>query len=311
MLASLAWLGAGLFLLVTAGDKVVDFAAALARWARIPPAVVALTVIAAGTSLPELLVSAHAAWDGSGGMAAGNVLGSNIFNIGFILGSVAVLGPISATRQVLRVDWPILLIATFGAALFLRDGLVDRWEGAFLLTSCGGFLAFSAWYARRVMPAEDRPSDPEPPPARPLWPAVGLVVAFAALALGARWFVDGAAGLARGLGWSERVIGLTVVSAGTGAPEVVASMLAARKGRYDMAVANVIGSNLFNLLGILGSAALVRPLEVPDLRADVAVTLAFTLALGPILWFQQRITRLEGALLLTGWTVYTGWLVAG
>jgi cation:H+ antiporter len=267
-------------------------------------------VIAAGTSLPELLVSASAAWDGSGAIAAGNVLGSNTFNLGFILGLVALVAPIPTARQVLRVDWPFLLVATGGVALLLRDGLVDRPEGAFLLASCAAFLGFSVWYARRVMPADEAP-EAEPPPAHPGRTAVGLALAFVALGIGARWFVDGAAGLARGLGWTERVIGLTVVSAGTGAPEVVASLVAARKGRHDMAVANVIGSNVFNLLGILGTAALVRPLAVPDLRADVAVTLGFTVALGPVLWFQRQITRPEGALLLGAWGLYTAWLVAG
>jgi cation:H+ antiporter len=309
MMWSVGWLGAGLLLLVVAGDKVVDLSTALARWARIPPAVVALTIIAAGTSLPELLVSALAAWQGSGAIAAGNVLGSNTFNVGFIVGVVALVAPIPTSRQVLRVDWPFLVIATGGVALLLRDGLVDRPEGAFLVVSCAAFLGFSVWYAQRVMPAEDLPEQ-EPAPAHPAATAAALLVAFAALGLGARWFVDGAAGLARGLGWSERVIGLTVVSAGTGAPEVVASLVAARKGRHDMAVANVIGSNVFNLLGILGTAALVRPLTVPDLRADLAVTLAFTVALGPMLWFQRRITRAEGALLLGAWCAYTGWLVA-
>lgn len=305
----MAWLGLGLLLLVVAGDQVVDRSTVLARWARIPPAVVALTVIAAGTSLPELLVSALAAADGSGAIAAGNVLGSNTFNVGFILGAVALVAPVPTTNQVLRVDWPFLLVATAGVGLLLRDGLVDRAEGAFLVGSCVSFLGFSVWYAQRVM-AADEVADPGTPPARPLLAAAALLGAFAALALGARWFVEGAAGLARGLGWSERVIGLTVVSAGTGAPEVVASLVAARKGRHDMAVANVMGSNLFNLLGILGVAALVRPLTVPDLRIDLAVTFGFTVALGPILWFQRRITRPEGALLLLSWCAYTAWLVA-
>jgi cation:H+ antiporter len=310
MFISIAWLFAGLAVLVVAGDKVVDFVAALARWARIPAPVVALTVIAAGTSLPELLVSANAAWDGSGGIAVGNVLGSNTFNVGFILGLMALMVPVPTTRQVLRVEWPFLVVATGGVAMLQRDGLVDRPEGAFLLVSCVAFLGFSLWYARRVMPSEGV-LEVESIPTHPGRVAVGLALAFLALGFGARWFVDGAAGLARELGWSERVIGLTVVSGGTGAPEVVASIIAARKGRHDMAVANVMGSNLFNLLGILGVAALVRPLAVPDLGVDVAVTLAFALVLGPILWFQKRITRSEGALLLGAWGLYTAWLIAG
>ncbi len=309
---AIGWMVAGLLLLVFAGDKVVDAAAALARWARIPPAVVALTVIAAGTSLPELLVSSVAAWNGSGAIAAGNVLGSNTFNIGFILGLVSLVAPIPTTRQVLLADWPFMVISTGGAALLLRDGLVDRAEGGFLLASCLAFVGFSVWYARTVAPGDGPPVEPgDDAPVNPVITLAVLLLAFAALGVGARWFVDGASGVARAVGLSERVIGLTVVSAGTGAPEVVASLIAARKGRHDMAVANVVGSNVFNILGILGTAAVVRPLEVPDLRVDVAVALGFTLALGPVLWFQRRISRPEGALLLAGWVAYTGWLLAG
>lgn len=312
-MASLVWMGLGLALLVFAGDRLVDDATAVARRARVPPAVVALTIVAAGTSLPELLVSALASLDGQGGIAAGNVLGSNIFNVGFILGATALVSPIPTTRQVLRVDWPILLLATAAGALTLRDGAVDRAEGLFLAAACLGFLGFSVWYARRVMPADEVPTDDAVrfgvPDRSPALLAVGLVGSLVGLGLGADWFVDGAAGVARAVGWSDRVIGLTVVSAGTGAPEVVSSLAAARKGQHDMAVANVIGSNVFNVLGILGAAALVRPLAVPDLTVDVGVALAFTVALGPVLWFQSRITRPEGAALLLAWVGYTAWLV--
>jgi cation:H+ antiporter len=273
--------------------------------------VVALTVVAAGTSLPELLVSAVAASQGSGAIAVGSVLGSNSFNIGFILGVVALIQPIPTVRQVLRVDWPFLAVATAGVALLLRDRLLDRPEGLFLVASCAAFLGFTVWYARRVMPPGDVSSIPqEVVTVSPGASAVTLALAFLALGVGARWFVDGASGIARAVGLTERVIGLTVVSVGTGAPEVVASLMAARKGRHDMAAANVMGSNIFNLLGILGTSALIRPLEVPDLMADVAVALGFTLALGPMLWFQRRVTRTEGGLLLSAWVGYTAWLLA-
>ena len=300
----------GLALLVGAAHVLVRGAAALALRFGLSPLVVGLTVVAFGTSAPELVVSVQAALAGAGGIAVGNVVGSNVANVGLILGVAALVRPFLSDPSVLRRDLPALLAATVAGAAVLWDRAVTRPEGALLVAGLVAYLAWSVREARRQRAAAD-PGLPRPD--GPAWrDAAFVVVGLAGLVVGADWFVGGAVGLAEAAGVSNAVIGLTVVALGTSLPELATSVVAALRGESAIAVGNVIGSNLFNVLGILGVGALVRPLVAPGLEAvDLAVMAAFTAALVPLLWTGGRLVRAEAALLAAGYVGYVGYLVLG
>ncbi|MBI5498343.1 MAG: calcium/sodium antiporter [Deltaproteobacteria bacterium] len=309
---------AGLWL---AGDKLVDFAAALAERARLSPAVIGLTVVAAGTSFPELFVSVAAAWDGSPDIAVGNVVGSNISNLTLVLGAVALAWPVPIAPAILRLEYPVMMLSGALVLVLSRDGLLDRVEAALLTAAMVAFISYSVWLARRVLPPAERQELAEqvPPPAaglatRPL-PALllGLLVTLVALSVSASALVNGAIHTARMLGITERVIGLTVVAVGTSLPELAASLLAARRGHHEMAVANVVGSNVFNTLMILGVAGLVTPIPVAAALSgvDMWIMLATGGLLGLLTFHRQRVSRPAGALLVTFFAVYCGWLLLG
>ena len=297
-------LAGGLVLLVGAASLLVRGASALALRVGLSPLVVGLTVVAFGTSAPELVVSVQAALAGAGGIAVGNVVGSNIANVGLILGVAALVRPIVSDASVLRRDLPILVGATLLGALVLHDRAVGRAEGAVLVVGLVAYLAWSVWSARRDA------APPEVPVAGSmgrslLWIALGL----GGLIVGSRLFVGGAVGLAEAAGVSNAVIGLTVVALGTSAPELATSIVAAVRGESEIAVGNVVGSNLFNVLGILGAAALVRPLAAPGLQlVDVAMMTGLALALIPMMWSGRRLVRAEAALLVAVYVGYIGYL---
>lgn len=314
------WVAGGALLLAGAGSRLVDFAVAFAERARLTPAVMGLTVVAAGTSAPELFVSLTAALRGSPDIALGNVVGSNVANVGLILGGCALLAPLPVARGVLRFEYPFLLLATWITLLLCRDGWFDRLEGAFFIASMAAFLAYSVWVARAEIDAAERSVVAEALPARAeglsrrpaWWLASGLLASLLGLVLGARVLVAGAVGLAQALGLSERVIGLTVVSVGTSLPELVVSLVAAARRRQDMAVANVVGSNVFNLLMILGAAGLARPLSVDPRVAsvDMWVLMGSTVLILPLAR-RGRLSRRGGAVLLALYGGYLVWLARG
>ncbi len=312
---------AGALVLAYSGSRLVDFAAALAEKARVTPAVIGLTIVAAGTSAPELLVSLTAALRGSAGIALGNVIGSNIANLGLILGGCALLAPIPVARGLLRFEYPFLVLASWIVLLLCRDGGLDRLEGAFFLASMAGFAGYAVWVARDEITAAERRAAGETVPARaeslgrrPAWRlALALLVALGGLILGARILVAGAVGTAQAMGLSERVVGLTIVAIGTSLPELVVSVMAALKRQQELAVANIVGSNVFNLLMILGATALVRPLPI-DSRAvsvDLWVLMGLTLLLLPLVARRQRLSRRGGACLLAAYAGYMAWLAHG
>lgn len=302
----------GLGLLVAGGEALVRGAAGVALLARVTPAVVGLTVVAAGTSMPELVVSVRAAMVDSAGLAMGNVVGSNIFNITAILGIAALVRPLVVRGMTVRLEWPVMMLAAFQLHLLARDGTIDRLEGGFLLA---GFVAFTAYIvvlARRAAAPDERQSFAEaatPRRSGSSWLRHGLfvVAGVGLLAGGSTILVQGAVGVAGALGVSEAVIGLTIVAAGTSAPELVTSLVAALRGQHDIAVANVVGSNIFNVLAIAGAAGLVRPLPVPDeiVVRDAPWMLAVSLLLFPLMRTGMRLTRIEGALLLA---VFAGYM---
>lgn len=304
----------GLALLAGGGEALVRGATTIARIAGLTPAVIGLTVVAAGTSLPELVVSILAALHGTPDIAVGNVVGSNIFNIGLVLGAAALVAPLVVHGAAVRLEWPIMFLASWIGFLLMRDFGLDRMEGGFFVASLIVFMAYSVYIARyEVSPAErtDYASETAGRSLHPRTRELGLsilavLVGSGLLVLGGKFLVDGSVAIARYAGMTERVIGLTIVAGGTGAPELAASLIAAYRGRTDLALANIIGSNIFNILGILGVTALVQPIPIAAgiVQTDAWVMLAFTLVLFPMMWTGRKISRLEGGMLLVGYGIY-------
>jgi cation:H+ antiporter len=310
MLADAVSILAGLLALYAGAEGLVRGGSSLALRLGLTPLVVGLTVVAMGTSMPELVVSAGAALAGTGGIAAGNVVGSNIGNIGLILGVAALIHPLAVRAQVIRREVPILLLASAVLGLVLLDDRVGRVEGALLCLGIVAYVTLSLRLARRETAAEARREFADGVPAvrgslrRDLLLLGG---GLGVLVIGARLLVDGAVNVAETLGMSQAVIGLTVVSIGTSLPELATSAVAAARGEGDLAVGNVMGSNIFNILAILGAASLARPLDPTGIAVvDLGVMLGFSVALLPIMRSGFRIGRLEGGALILA---YVGYLV--
>ncbi|MCB9677639.1 MAG: calcium/sodium antiporter [Alphaproteobacteria bacterium] len=303
----------GLVLLVFGGELLVRGASGIALLARLTPSVVGLTIVAAGTSMPELVVSLQAAIGGNPGISVGNVVGSNIFNICAIVGLAALLHPLAIVGNTVRLEWPVMFLAAFQLLLLGRDGTIDRLEGAYLFTAMVVFVAYAVWIGRNAATGEEEVEDLPTlsygaSGGRAVMANVlGILGGVAVLAGGSTLLVQGSIDIAASFGVSDTVIGLTIVAAGTSMPELMASLVAARHGRDDIAVANVVGSNIFNVLGILGVTALVQPLAMPPeiLVRDLWWMLGASLLLFPLMWTGFRITRGEGALLVA---VFAGWM---
>lgn len=306
------WLGlgqllAGGLLLYGGGEVLVRSAAQLGLRFGMSPLVVGLTVVAFGTSSPELAVSVGAALRGSGDVAVGNIVGSNICNIALILGLCACIRPLHVHMQLLRFDVPVAIAAAGAAVILLADGALGRLEGLVFVVTLIVYVARLLVLARREPELVNAEFAAEQPALeRPLaWLAGGLVIGLALLVVGGDWFVAGASDLARGLGIGEATIALTIVAVGTSTPELATSLIAALRRHGDMAVGNIVGSNIFNVLGILGTAALVRPVVAPGILAsDLSVMLAISLLLLPLAWTDRRIVRWEGAVLLGLYSAY-------
>jgi cation:H+ antiporter len=309
MLLLSATVVAGLVLLFVGGEFLVRGSSALAIRLGLTPLIVGLTVVAFGTSAPELVVSIEASLAGQSGIAVGNVIGSNALNIGLILGLTALIHPLAVQLQILLIDLPIMIGVTLLAVGLLAFGGLGRIEGALFVGGLLAYVIFSVVYARRVTPSADVEmefADAVHPPAGSVWRDLFFIGAgFALLVLGSHVLVDGATALARGFNASEAVIGLTIVSFGTSAPELATCVAAALKREPDIALGNVIGSNIFNLLGILGAAAIVAPLGGNEVRSlDLGVLVAFSLVLVLMLWSRRVMRRWEGGILLAGYCLY-------
>jgi cation:H+ antiporter len=316
---AVALLIAGLALLAGGGEALVRAATTLAELAGVSPAVIGLTVVAIGTSLPELVVSLVAAMQQQPDIAVANVVGSNIFNITATLGLTALIIPLAVHGQAVRLEWPVMFGASFQCLMLARDGRIDRLEGAFFLVTLTLFIAYTVHVARASVGVtegkqlaehvEARDIDVPQPQTdrRTLGVAIGvLVVGIIALVAGGKLLVDGAVSLARLAGMSERVIGLTIIAGGTGAPELATSLVAAYRKRTDVAVANMIGSNIFNIMGILGVTAVIVPVPIaPALVAsDMWWMIGTSALLLPLMRSGSRISRLEGGVLLVAYLAY-------
>lgn len=303
---------AGLIAVVWAADRFIDGSAALARYLGMPPLLIGMVIVGFGTSAPELAVSVIAAADGSPGLALGNAYGSNIANIGLILGITALLYPLAVHSLAVRKELPILLAVTALAIAQLSDGTIGRPDALLLLAVFAGLMG---WSLRVGLKGGADPLAAETGAelaargltrsAAALWAVIGLLL----LVVGSRVLVWGAVEVARDSGVSELIIGLTVVAVGTSLPELASSLLAVRKGESDIAFGNIIGSNLFNTLAVVGLAGVIAPIDVtPDaLYRDGAVMMAMTVALfAYCLWCgkEPRIGRAAGSILLIAYLAY-------
>ncbi|MCX7945964.1 MAG: calcium/sodium antiporter [Hydrogenophilus sp.] len=309
----------GLVVLSFGADGLVRGAAKLAIRFGISPLVVGLTIVAYGTSAPEFAVSVGAAYQGSGDVAIGNVVGSNIVNVLIALGLSAVIAPVAVHLQVVRQEMPVLMGATLLFTVVLFDGRLSGWDGLLLFALIVAYTIFVIRQSRAAGREEEAEFLEELP--RSTWDnALPVQVALiggglALLVIGSNWAVDGAVAIARGLGVSELVVGLTVVAVGTSLPEIATSLVAVFKGERDLAVGNVIGSNLFNILGVAGASALAAapsggiPIPASLLAVDVWVMVGVTLLLLPIFLAGYSVDRSEGALLVGLYVAYVAYLV--
>ncbi|MEX0449406.1 calcium/sodium antiporter [Spiribacter sp. 221] len=306
-------LAVGFAALAWSADFFVEGASALARHLGVSSLLIGLTVVGIGTSLPEMLVSAIAALDGTPGMALGNALGSNVANVGLILGTTALVTPLAMHSGILRREFPLLMVVVAFTAILLADAALSRLDGVLLL---GGLVAVLAWMARQarrpagesdVMAREIAAALPEDMPVgrAMLRVALGLIV----LLVSSRILVWAAVALASQLGVSDLVIGLTIVAVGTSLPELAAGIASVRRGEDELAVGNIVGSNIFNLLAVLGIAGVIAPFAVNgvSLARDYGIMTLFMLAIAVIGFFvgkSGRLGRLEGGILLSGFIAY-------
>lgn len=306
----------GLVLLLLGGEALVRGAAGLAVSFGISPLLVGLTVVAFGTSSPELAVSVGGALSGQPDIVVGNVVGSNIYNVLLVLGLAAAIGSLVVGRELIRRDVPIMVGASVGLIVLSLDGSVGRLDGVILVL---GFLAWLGWTIAASRTTVDAASEDAVEEIRA---AAGLsrgrqvlliVIGLVLLVVGARWLVDGAVAAATAIGLSPLVIGLTVVALGTSLPELVTSVIASFRGQRDLAVGNVVGSNVFNILAILGISAVIAgdiPVAPGALTFDMPVMLAVAVACLPIFFTGYRIGRWEGVLFLGYAVFYTAYLLA-
>ncbi|MFC4725371.1 calcium/sodium antiporter [Glycocaulis abyssi] len=300
------FIGAGLALLVAGGESLVRGASGLARRLGISPLLIGLVVVGFGTSTPELTTSMAAALRDAPEIAVGNVIGSNIANILLILGLAALLRPIRIDPRPFRRDGSALAISALAGAGALAFIGLERWVGAVLLTGLAVYLLVS-WLTGRDRSAAQEEAAPATRPAGRLWVELAFLGAgFAGVIFGAGLLVDGAVSAATALGVPQAVIGLTIVAVGTSLPELAASLSAARRGEGDIAFGNIVGSNIFNILGILGVTALVSPLQVTGGLAgsDLGVMLAASALLLALAIWKQRLSRLHGAIFLALYAAY-------
>jgi cation:H+ antiporter len=309
----------GIVGLVVGAELLVSGAAAIATRLGIAPVVIGLTVVAFGTSAPELAVSVGSGFAGESDVALGNVVGSNIFNILFILGVSAIFGGLAVNERIIRADLPLLFAVTMGVLFLSLDDRIGRIDGAILFT---GIVIYTVWLIRAsrrastafVAEAEEEVTAIDARAMRNPLPVQILRVlgGLALLVVGSQLLVAAATDFATELGVSKMVIGLTIVAAGTSLPELATSVMAAYRGERDIAVGNVVGSNIFNLLSVLGATSLLSgdiPVQAESLRVDYPVMIAATVVLLPIFWNGFRIKRWEGLLLTAFYVVYVTYLV--
>ncbi len=314
MLLSILQLIVGFALLTYGAERLVNGSSALALKLGLTPLVIGITVVAFGTSAPELVVSIRATLAGNAEIAIGNVIGSNIANIALILGVTAVIRPMMVHRDILRVELPTMIGVTLIASIFIIGDVITFLEGFILFAGLIVFIVFSLYRAKNLPPEVRKLIVEEPDESiisTPIWKSwVWVLLGLALLVAGGELLVKAAVDIARVLGISEAIIGITIVSVGTSLPELATSAVAAIKKEADIAIGNIIGSNVFNLLSILGITAMITPMDSSSFDlVDLGMMLGLTLLIWPMMRRGFEINRWEGAILLLTYTGYIIWLL--
>ena len=306
----------GVALVIWGADRLTEGAASMARRFNVPEIVIGLTIVAAGTSAPELFVSVASALQDTPDLAVGNVVGSNIMNALLIVGVAAMVAPMSISRSTVKKDIPFSIMASLLLIVLCLDAfrsvdisgnVISRADGLILLSAFSLFMAYTFKVAKKS-PAQD---DAEDKPAMPIWRCVLYVlIGLGGLVVGSDLFVSSASAVAEGLGVSQSIIGLTIVAGGTSLPELATSVVAARKGQSAIAIGNVIGSNVFNILLILGATAVISPMQIGGITiVDLGMMLLSVVMVWLFSYTRYTVEKWEGAVLTMGYLAYAGWLL--
>lgn len=303
---SIVLLVGGFYLLINGADYFVDGSASLARKLRIPSLIVGLTIVAMGTSAPELAVSISAALSGSNAIAISNVIGSNIFNTLVVLGVCAAIMPIMINKEVTKRDYPVSLLASIMFIVFILDGTLARWEAAVLFVCLIAYIVVSVIQAKKGQSDDDEPMGDF----SALKCALCIVGGVAGIVLGGNLVVDHAKAIAMTAGMSDTLVGLTICAVGTSLPELVTSITASKKGENDMAVGNVVGSNIFNIFGILGISGIITPIAV-DLTAVIDGVVLLAIGIISYVWYRtsQKLSRIEGIAMVIMYVEYMVYII--
>ena len=307
MLIDIVLIIAGVAMVLYGADRLTEGASALARRMNVPEIIIGLTIVAAGTSAPELFVSLVSALKGTSGMAIGNVVGSNTMNAMLIVGCAAMVAPMTISKSTVRKDIPFAVFASVLLPLLALDSFLGRIDGVILLA---GFAAFMYYTLSQAKGGKAEPVT-EIKTINPWMSAFFVFLGLALLVIGSNIFVDSASRVAYSLGVSEGVVGLTIVAGGTSLPELATSVVAARKGQSAIAIGNVIGSNVFNILMILGITATISPMQIQGITmVDFSLMLGSVVLVWLFSYTRYTVERWEGALLVGGYLVYLGWLLS-
>ena len=297
----------GVAMVLGGADRLTEGASALARRMNIPEIIIGLTIVAAGTSAPELFVSLVSALKGTPDMAMGNVVGSNTMNAMLIVGCAAVVAPMTISRNTVKKDIPFSVAASVLLILIAFDSFLSRLDGILLLLGFAAFLYYGIKTAKSSQPATVVANSPLSTLRSTLYLLLGLTL----LIVGSNVFVDSASRVAYSMGISEGVVGLTIVAGGTSLPELATSVVAARKGQSAIAIGNVIGSNVFNILLILGTTAVISPMQIQGITiVDMSMMLGSVALVWLFSYTRYTVERWEGALLFSAYLVYLGWLLS-
>ncbi len=306
MILDIVWIVIGLATLIVGGEFLVKGAVGMATKARLSTLVIGMTVVSFGTSAPELLVSLKAAYHDVPEIAIGNVIGSNIANIALVLGLTVIIFPMPVSRNSLIFDWPIMMLASILFVVFSFNLQIERIEGVVLFTILVGFIYFLIRNSRKNKKSKET-NDLDEVIKVNVFKSVGFIlIGLIGLYFGAKWLIEGAKSLGESAGLSKHVIAITIVAFGTSVPELVTSVVAAYRKEMDISVGNLIGSNIFNIMSVIGLTAIVSPIRVDEsvVRWDMIWMLAIALILLPMMWYKRKIGRISGIILLTAYFVY-------
>ena len=305
----------GLIILIVGGDYLVRGASSIALRLHLSPLVVGLTIVAFGTSAPELLISVRSALKGSPDIAMGNVIGSNICNLALVLGLTAVINPVKVQANSIKIDWPVTMGASILLYFTIRGGYIEAQEGVLFILILISYLFFIIRKSRKTIKASLHTTEkdviPDSPPKQIWKDIVFILIGCIGLFYGSEWFVGSAQILALNLGVEERIVGLTVVAFGTSLPELATAAVASYKGQTDLALGNLMGSNIFNILSILGITSVIQNIHVhiDIINQDIIWMLLITLMILPLMIMRREVGRVDGLILLMVYAIYVYTLV--